>query len=316
MLPLSINIRLGYFRFILIFVMLSGILFGTASAQHTLAFERFTPRDGLSSYSVFSSLQDRYGFLWFGTSNGLAKFDGYTFRIFSHDPADTTTLSDNRIRALFEDSDGNLWIGTPAGLNIMRDRGELFERITANEMTPDNYRLPENDVRSIAQSSSGDIWISTKGGGVSLLKMPKDGKSTTSKISIQHFQHISGDDKSLIDNSTEGLAIDNNGMLWAATDKGVSRLDTSKPVEGFTNFDRFVAGKRIIENPDVETICQTPDGKIWAGTTVGLALFNTESQAFELYQPFPGVGGNMNLIWCVASAEDGSLYVGGVNGLG
>ena len=101
MLPLSINIRLGYFRFILIFVMLSGILFGTASAQHTLAFERFTPRDGLSSYSVFSSLQDRYGFLWFGTSNGLAKFDGYTFRIFSHDPADNTTLSDKRIRALF-----------------------------------------------------------------------------------------------------------------------------------------------------------------------------------------------------------------------
>lgn len=290
------------------------LLYGNVLAQHTMAFERFTPRDGLPSYSVFSSLQDSYGFLWFGTSNGLAKFDGYSFKVFSHDPADTTTLSDNRIRALFEDHSGNLWVGTPAGLNIMQGRGEAFERITSSEITPKAYRLPENDVRSIVQSADGAMWISTKGGGVSRLTLSK---GTPQKIAeISHFQVDPNDNTSLMDNGAEGLLIDESGLLWVATDKGISRLDTKDPSEGFTSFSRFKTQGSIVEPPDVETICQTPDGRIWAGTASGLALFNKDDQLFELYQPFPRLGGNMNLVWCVASALDGSLYVGGVNGLG
>ena len=89
-------------------------LYGQRSSAH---FERLSVEDGLSQSTVTCILQDRQGFLWFGTANGLNKYDGYSFEVFKTDLNDSNSLSGNHIIALCEDRESNLWIGTSAGLN-------------------------------------------------------------------------------------------------------------------------------------------------------------------------------------------------------
>lgn len=81
-------------------------------ASQDFPFEQFTIAHGLPSNDVRCILQDSQGFLWFGTAVGLARYDGYQFKVYLHDLADSTTISNNRILTLFEDHSQNLWIGT------------------------------------------------------------------------------------------------------------------------------------------------------------------------------------------------------------
>ena len=82
--------------------------------QH-LRFERISLEQGLSQSTVFCMLQDSQGFLWFGTEDGLNKYDGYTFTVYKHDPEDPNSLGGNWIQAMLEDDSGMLWIGTSDG---------------------------------------------------------------------------------------------------------------------------------------------------------------------------------------------------------
>jgi ligand-binding sensor domain-containing protein len=86
----------------------------TAMHNH-ITFNHLTVEDGLSNNKVNTITQDKTGFIWFGTEDGLSRFDGYNFKIYRHDPSDSNTLSNNSIWALLEDSKGNIWIGTKDG---------------------------------------------------------------------------------------------------------------------------------------------------------------------------------------------------------
>ncbi len=88
-----------------------------AQNNENLYFSNLNLKDGLSQISVLKIFQDTKGFIWFGTRNGLNRYDGSEFVIYKHDPKDTVSLSDNHIQALAEDRDRNLWIGTARGLN-------------------------------------------------------------------------------------------------------------------------------------------------------------------------------------------------------
>src|SRR4030042_928335 len=90
--------------------------------------ENISPENGLSNSWVSSILQDRNGFMWFGTWNGLNRYDGYNFTVYKPAPSDTQSLSNNVIRALCEDNAGNLWIGTENGLNWLNPNTEKFVR--------------------------------------------------------------------------------------------------------------------------------------------------------------------------------------------
>ena len=85
-----------------------------------LRFRHYSVEDGLSQSVVFDLMQARNGFLWLATQDGLNRFDGYEFEVFSNDPADSNTLSSNCISRLFEDEQGRLWVGTHGGgLNLL-----------------------------------------------------------------------------------------------------------------------------------------------------------------------------------------------------
>ena len=131
-------------------------------------FQRLTLKDGLSQSQVFCIHQDRQGFLWFGTLDGLNKYDGVGFQIFSREINSQHTLSDNNILALCEDDAGILWIGTEGGgLNWLDPITGQFSSMIHD---PDSEEsLSNNFVNTILKDGRGKLWIGTNGGGLNLL---------------------------------------------------------------------------------------------------------------------------------------------------
>ncbi|MCU0427715.1 MAG: ATP-binding protein [Candidatus Kapabacteria bacterium] len=120
-----------------------------SSQQGAVRFEHLSIEQGLSQSSVHRVVQDKRGFIWLGTQDGLNKYDGYTFTVFRHKPSDTTTLSDNWITDLYEDNVGQLWVMTRNGLNLFDAAQECFRR----------FALPL--VKAICSDSSGRVFIGT-----------------------------------------------------------------------------------------------------------------------------------------------------------
>lgn len=178
--PKNFSQRVGFITLLLFLcitisaslLMLPAILFPTAlSAQsisprilssQNLYFERFSYEQGLSESNVTAILQDRDGFVWIGTTNGLNRFDGYKFSVFRHNPADSTTLINNAITTLYEDRAGRLWIGTQNGFSIFDRKKGTFTNFHTEENAQNT--LSNNIIRAFVQDSTGTTWIGTKRG--------------------------------------------------------------------------------------------------------------------------------------------------------
>ena len=124
-----------------------------------LKFDTISVEDGLSQSTIFCILQDRQGFLWFGTEDGLNKFDGYSFTIYKHDPEDHNSLDNNWIQVLHEDSDGIIWIGTINGLDRFNPENESFTHYKNDPF--DSSSLSHNNVTSIVEDQEGNQFALT-----------------------------------------------------------------------------------------------------------------------------------------------------------
>ena len=148
---------------------------GNVFSQETESkFRHLTNKNGLPSNKVNSIIKDSDGFMWFGSEDGLNRYDGQNFTIYRHDPDNPNSLSDNWISALYEDQSGTLWIGTLNGGLDRYDR-ELnqFSHFTHDPNGPQS--LSNNEVTAIYEDSHGNLWFGTFGEGVSCF----DGKSFT-----------------------------------------------------------------------------------------------------------------------------------------
>ncbi|MFY8000271.1 MAG: ligand-binding sensor domain-containing protein, partial [Candidatus Kapaibacteriota bacterium] len=161
---------------LLLCVQQSLLLHSQTGGQSDIAFERLTVKQGLSQGSVLCIVQDRRGFMWFGTEDGLNRWDGHTFKIFRFNPRDTTSLARNYIEALYEDKEGVLWVGTKGGLSRFNRTSETFTNFRADGKP---QSLSNAYVTSIVDDARGEyLWVGTYGGG--LCKMDKKtGQFTT-----------------------------------------------------------------------------------------------------------------------------------------
>ena len=108
-------------------------------------FKQLTESDGLSQSTVFAMMQDTQGYLWFGTIEGLNRYDGYNFRIYVNSPDDSTSISDDLISTIFEDSENNIWVGTRNGnFNKFDRETESFKRFNVNDYF-EMLEKPEKD---------------------------------------------------------------------------------------------------------------------------------------------------------------------------
>ncbi len=152
------------------------------SQMGELQFKRISIESGLSQSSVLCIYQDHKNFLWFGTYEGLNRYDGYSFKVYKADPENPYSISNNDIECIQEDHLGVLWIGTGEGLSRFDRYQERFINYKNDPNDPNS--LSNNYVRYIYEDRSGVLWIATHGGGLNQFDRKKKNLSDTSTILI------------------------------------------------------------------------------------------------------------------------------------
>ncbi|MCM5528311.1 hybrid sensor histidine kinase/response regulator transcription factor [Parasegetibacter sp. NRK P23] len=259
-------------------------------------FVNFDNRDGLSSNSVNAILKDHTGYMWFGTDDGLNKFDGSKFVVYHHNTSDTNSISSNKISALCEDGDGNLWIGTSKSLSLYDRKRNLFLN---------THITQGNAVRALYADQSGNIWV---GCYMGLLRY------NHKKGELQHFI-ADGKPGSLKSGIVSSILKDRKGRLWVGTNGG---LHLYKPATG--KFDVFMNSKdpRSISDNNMKAIVEDASGNIWIGTGGGgLNVFQPQDSTFKTYRSVEGNERTLlsDRVICLAVAPTGKLWVGSEKGL-
>ena len=274
-----------------------------------IEFEYLTTEDGLPTDLVYNSLQDKQGFIWFGSLSGLSRYDGSDIKVFTNDPEDENSLSNNCVWSLFEDNNGVLWIGTyGGGLNKFNPEDESFTRYTHIEN--DSTSLTSDLIESIYQDKEGTLWVATHGGGLN--------KFDPKKEVFTHYLHNSKQPNSLSHNHVRGIIEGDNGELWVGTfGGGINKFDPKKEV--FTHYLHDENNSNSLINNFIWSIVKDSRGNIWFGTQSGLSKFNPEKNTFDNYLNNPkdpySLGNNAVLTIC--EEKPGILllgtYGGGVN---
>ncbi|MEL7120980.1 MAG: two-component regulator propeller domain-containing protein, partial [Bacteroidota bacterium] len=274
---------------------------------------------GMKSSYVYSVFEDSKGNLWFGTDNGLSRFDGQSFIHYTTNEG----LSNNLVRCILEDSNGNLWFGTQGG-GVNRFDGHHFTHFTTNE------GLSNNMVKSMLEDNKGNIWFGTIGGGVN-------------RFDGHHFTHFTTDE-GLTNNVIGSILEDSKGNIWFGTNGGVNCFDgvsfthyTTK--EGLNHnmifsiledtqgdlwfgtygggvnrfdghhFTHFTTNEGLSSNV-VMSMLEDSKGNIWFGTNEGLNMYNGES--FSYYTAKEGLSYNMTR--SLIEDKQGNLWFGTVGG--
>jgi ligand-binding sensor domain-containing protein/two-component sensor histidine kinase len=240
--------------------------------------EAWLTENGLPQNTVHAVAQTKDGYMWIGTEEGLARFDGVRFTIF--DTQNTPSLKSNYIRTLLADSDGVLWIGTAEGL--VRKSNVGFTTLTTNE------GLPSNTIQSVYQDREGTVWIATATG----LCLFKDGALTPFTTN----QRLTG-------GSIQALLEDSDGAFWIATPYGLTRVKDGT----FTNY----TVRDGLGSNSVRAIQQDRDGRLWFGSLGGLTAFS--HGRFTTYTTHDGLPNDK--IISLYAARDGGLLVGTAGGL-
>ena len=209
--------------------------------------QQLTVADGLPSNRINDIAEDAFGYLWIATSDGLARYDGMTFRVWRVGQG----LRDNNVWAVHVDPLNRVWVGTSnAGLAMLDvDRREFryYDRHS-------DSRIGSDDVWSIASTRDGALWFGTSNGGLHRLSV--DG-------TVTRFLPRDGDPRSLPDASVGQLAVARDGTLWIGTKSGVARW-TGK------DFERLPVD--ALNSPAVNGLSIDRDGALWIGTPRGVSV--------------------------------------------
>ena len=275
--------KISSILFLIIFYTIS---LSAQSSSYT--FKRLGIEDGLSQSTINCITQDKEGYMWFGTANGLNKYDGYNFKIFTNNPYDSTSISDNSITSFFEDSQGNFWIGTIKGiLNKYNRSTNSFTRFnTKNIKSPlpaqenEYYDYPmifsrndNNSITAIAEDNQNNLWLGTWGKGLLIFN-----KSTNT---IKQYYYKPDAPNSLSYNRIMKILIDKEGNVWIGTfGGGLNKAEKSSdfnPENGELNKDELTfiryknnpANRYSLNDDKITTLFEDQNSNIWIGTYNG-----------------------------------------------
>ena len=265
MLPLHNHLLNLSLILILVFFVIS------ESLAQAIAFNNLTVENGLSNNKVNTIIQDQAGFMWFGTDDGLDRYDGYNLKIFRHEPDDSNSISDNCIWALSEDRKGNIWIGTKAG--VLNKYNPVSEKFTHLKIKSDLTQ--ENSIKSIFEDSKGNIWIGSYKDGLYELN-PYTNK-------INHWMADPKDPKSLSHNYVLAIIEDNDGNILVGTYLGLNKFNPGLPKKGFEHFYSDPDNKNSLSNNLIWAMSRSDIYRdiIWICTFNNLTKFNSRKATFE-----------------------------------
>lgn len=261
-------------------------------AAPRLRFQHLSIEDGLSQVNVSAVLQDRQGFMWFGTQDGLNRYDGYRFTVYRPIPFDTTSLLDTGIMALGEDRAGAIWASV----------GGAAERLDPHTGRIRHYRhdptsLAPGSVSAFHTDPSGALWLGAIATGLN--------RFDPSANRFRHYRHDPRGDASLSSDGVTAIHTDAGGTLWVATVNGLNRLvpgrDQAVDMGQFRRYLYDPGGVRptgdlwtnlVPDSPAqrvafVTALCEDPGarGVLWAATAAGLVRLNTRTGQTRRFTP-------------------------------
>ena len=226
--------------------------------------------EGLSQSAVQTILMDKNGFMWFGTTDGLNRYDGYNFKIYYSETTDSASLSSSWINCITEDKHGNLWIGTLSGLNLFEKSRNKFIRNPVKGK--EGELLQKAVINKIMYDNSGALWVGTNLSG--LFKVNID-----SGTAVQYSQD-SHSNLHLPDNSILSMMQDKNGRLWVGFTTGITVFDATTE-EAEKNL--LLQVNKILNNQPVTAMIQDNSSNVWLCTNKKIYLFSIDGQFLASY---------------------------------
>jgi signal transduction histidine kinase/ligand-binding sensor domain-containing protein/CheY-like chemotaxis protein len=274
--------------------------------KQDIQFTRLSAAGESLQSRVMSIAQDRDGFLWFGASDGLYRYDGYNLKPYRHERGNPNSLSDDTVRAVYRDRDGILWVGTGfGGLDRLDPASGAFAQY--RHEPANRGSLSDNAVNCIYQDTGGTLWVGTNGGLDRL-----DPASGT----FVHYVHNPQDAGSLSSNVVIHLFEDRLGNLWAGTvGGGLNRLDRS--TDHFSRFRDPNIPRSPGNDPDaaLSSILEDQSGVLWVGNMLDTLDPKTGSLTRYAFRSKEPAGENIPYVRAIREDRDGVLWVGTVRGL-
>ena len=268
------------------------------SQSQNLKFRHLTTNQGLSQSHVTSILKDKRGFMWFGTEDGLNKYDGYRYTHYKHDQDDPSSIADSYIKDMLEDRSGNLWIATSNGFDKFDREKNIFI----------HYRKgnPANEFNDIFLDREDRIWVGTNKG--LFLFNPLTG-------SFKSYQYIGEKSNAVLSRYVSQISQDNQGRLWIGSDFGLYRLEIASGK--YEAYFYSPTDKKSVSTNWIKTIFKDARGNLWIGTHGGgLLLYDSVNDSFKrlLHDPKNPNSLAHNDILSLSDGVDGKLWIGTENG--
>lgn len=339
------KLRLYLLRSILIAALAISHYF-TYAQKNNFSFDHLGLREGLSQSYVNCVIQDKQGFMWFGTQDGLNKFDGYHFKVFKNNPKEPNTISNNYIHALAIDESGNLWIATDNGLNKFDPVTEQFSLYQLHNKGSELKQkftalLIANNIIYAATANNGLYTLNLKDQNAKLSTLLLDQNLQSSVVQSMYIDHeevlwvatnnigvLTYNLKSkqskhyqkdgaftLNSNCIFSIFEFDNKHIWLGTDNGINILNKQSGAIEITQNE--ILKPNSLSNNVVNDIYQDHSGTIWVATFGGLNKYNNKPNNFARFQYTPenrkGINGNK--VNCIYEDQTGTIWVGTESGI-
>jgi len=248
-----------------------------------LKFENLDTSKGLSSSTCQDVFQDREGFLWLGTIDGLNRYNGYEFEIYRTVLNDPHSISNNRINAITEDGYGRLWIGTDNGLNVFDKKTEKFYKINLyqTKVGEANFREVINALLYVKKTNT--LWVASKKGLIKLVLDNTEGGGYD-KIKFKHYVNKPDNKTSIDNNDVTNILNDHKGDVWVGTKGNHLHLYDYK-TDNFTRFSIDFEGNQYLNHLPKQILIDK-EGDFWIGNDLShLFLFDVNKKEFKKISP-------------------------------
>lgn len=263
----------------------------------------YTMDDGLAANRVYSILQDSCGFMWFGTDDGLSRFDGIKFKNYYLSEYINATTS-NSVKKIFIDRRGRMWIGLDTGIVIYDSKTDTFKPFLAKTETGE---MIQTYVTDMIEDSDGEVWIATSGEGLYRFS-PYD------EIRLRVYRNIPGETNSISQNIIMTLQQDSKQNIWIGTySEGLCCFN--KQSNTFVTYKKSNLPNNLSDN-SIQKVFEDSHGNLWIGTFQnGLDLFDPLTKTFTNYRDKSPV----NLLYHIHDIKEyrpGELFISSDNGIG
>ena len=316
-------------------------LFGQSGPLQNIRFDHLTVEDGLSQSFVAAIEQDKYGFMWFSTKDGLNRYDGYKFTLFRHDPADSTSLPEQFASPLYKDRDGELWIGGHGGVVArFSPVTQTFQRFALSRYVPAiaSYPRQQSRVGPITRDLAGGVWIKLSNGELYRMQLDADGNQITHVSVIYSARDSTGLSRDVV----RSVLSDASGTVWVTTKRGLDRLvlstewqqtvsggrenavrpdalterEAGMPVRRLARYAHAPGDPQTLLSNSIRAMKEDGSGNLWLVTNHGLSRFDRTRETFLNFPFGPNVPPQFGSGISEITEDHGrNIWIAGLDGL-